>query len=470
MRRCAFTLFAGLALLAAPSASAKYEGRGDPVVIDGASLTKLSGKAAGDIVAFRHRDPKRGKSRWRQLPVQLDERKLVDFGSEPPSNDTSAADETVYGTAAIGQQVLQYADPGTFVGVDPVAGLDGDDEVALMASDAGDKARRRAERPKHTRGASETRVKISDPLGGPAGFVYLFAAKRALPIEKDYVRYSFNLTSGDYKTTYRRAAGPNPETSTIDTETYSIGFSDRWYYDALAIKAPGASGVDILDGFKFTFGPTSCGRSEATFNAAEGAFVANIDGPVRAIRSYVGANSGPLTERTHIFYSDRHQLTTDLRVHAVPGPLTYHDLSASGIGMTYINSANPAGVTVDGVPDSVSDDVAQWHQWTGAQGSLFSADRLESSFKEQLEAGASNWYLDDSTPAPNVQCWGDQVALGQAGLRSTYSMPNTDPRTGGTDFLSSTTTDIVSGPGASAADASLQAQRLDSPLTTVVKP
>ena len=48
---------------------------------------------------------------------------------------------------------------------------------------------------------------------------------------------------------------------------------------------------------------------------------------MRAIRSYVGANSGPLTERTHVFYRDRYTIVTDLRVHAVPGPLTYHDLS-----------------------------------------------------------------------------------------------------------------------------------------------
>ena len=93
-------------------------------------------------------------------------------------------------------------------------------------------------------------------------------------------------------------------------------------------------------------------------------------------------------------------------------------------------------MTVDGAPDSVRSDVAQWHLWTGPQGSLFSADRLESSFEQQLEAAASNWYLDDATPAPNVQCSGDDQALVQA----------------------------------TAADAATQAQRVDSPLTTALKP
>ena len=103
-----------------------------------------------------------------------------------------------------------------------------------------------------------------------------------------------------------------------------------------------ASGVDILDGFKFQFGPTQCGRSEATFNDAEGAFVANVDGPVRAIRAYVGANSGPLTERTDVFWPDRHEIITDLRVHSgIPGPMIYHDLSDAGLGMTYLRRHQP---------------------------------------------------------------------------------------------------------------------------------
>jgi hypothetical protein len=460
-------------LATAPRASAASEGRTDPVVLAGSAIAPLNGIAPDRLVAFRFKRTKSHKhEKWTQIPVQVDQRMFVDFGSEPPNNAAPGSTGTVYGTAPIGYGAMQYADANTFVGPDPNPALDGDDEIALIAGDAGDRARKQTEKPKGTRGAGAVRVMVADPLGGSTRFVYLYESKGSLAggAGEDYVDYAFNLASGDYKTTYKRADGPNPETSTITTDAYQAGFSDRWYYDRLAIKAGGASNVDILDGFKFSFGPTSCGRSEATFNDAEGAFVANIDGPVRAIRSYVGANSGPLTERTNYFYPDRHLIVTDLRVHPVPGPLTYHDLSAAGIGMTYLDSTNPGGVAVDGVPDTVSATLPAWHLWSGPQGSLWSADRVDSSFKDELMAAASLWYLDDSTPAPNLQCWGDAEAYGQAGIRSSYSMPNTDPRGNPVATLHEMTTDIPSEPGMTTAAADQLSRGLDAPLEASVKP
>ncbi len=47
-----------------------------------------------------------------------------------------------------------------------------------------------------------------------------------------------------------------------------------------------------------------CGTAAAaghTFSAAEGAFIVNKSGPVRALRAYIGANSGPYTGRLHVF-------------------------------------------------------------------------------------------------------------------------------------------------------------------------
>ena len=87
--------------------------------------------------------------------------------------------------------------------------------------------------------------------------------------------------------------------------------------------------MDILDRAKATLGPGVCGRSEDTFDDAEGAFIANKSGPVRAIRSYIGANSGPLTQREHIFYEQREDVRTFLRVHAVPGPWDFFDYSSA---------------------------------------------------------------------------------------------------------------------------------------------
>jgi hypothetical protein len=465
-RTCLAAIAVGL--LAPTSAVAD---RSDPVVLTGGDVPALNGVAPGEIVAFSfHRTKSHRHEKWTQVPVQVDQRKVVDFGLQPPSNGTPGVEGTVYGTPAIGQTALQYADPNTFVGPDADPNLDADDEIALMASDAGDRVRKHTVKPKSVWKGGTSRVMVTDPLGAPTRFIYLYRSKGSLDPSagRDYVDYEFKLTSGDYRATYHRTAGPNPETSTISTPLYSAGFTDRWFFDQLAIKAGGASDVDILDGFKAQFAPTSCARSEATFNTGEGAFVANIDGPIRAIRAYVGANSGPLTERTNIFYSDREQIISDLRVHPIPGLLTYHDLSAAGIGMTYRDSTAPAGVPVDGAPDAVGSALPAWRLWSGSQGTLWSADRSEGSLAATLAGGSSPWYLDDSTPAPNLQCWGDAAAYGQAGIQLTAAIPNTDPRGTPVATLRETTTDIVAAPGMSAADAQALSDQLDSPLQTSI--
>ncbi len=450
--------------LAAPSALAA-ERPGEPIVLTGSDLGELRGLAPDRVVAYAHR----GRRGWDRIPVQVDERVTVDFGINPPNNTTAGVPGTVYGTQATGATASQYADPDTFVGADPDPDVDAGDEVVFMAADAGERAPRRAGTPGGVKASRGERVELSDPLGGGKSFVYLYSSRgRARSAGEDYVSYDFELASGDYKTTYRRADGPNPESSRIRTDSYEAGFSDRWMFDDLRIRAGKASGAEILDGFKFSFAPGNCGRSEATFNDSEGAFVANVDGPVRAIRSYVGANSGPLTERTHYFYDSRHDITTDLRVHPVGGSLIYHDLNEAGIGMTFRNSENPGGVPVDGAADAIATGVAEWRMWSGGQGSLFAADRLESTFAESFMAQASEFYADDSTPDVQ-QCWGDALAIGQAGFRSTASLPNTDPRTSPTDHLRTTTTEILSEPNAGANEADRWSRELDAPLRVRVR-
>ena len=210
-----------------------------------------------------------------------------------------------------------------------------------------------------------------------------------------YVTYNFNLLSGAYKTTYKLQDGPNPEDSTVTTPYYTDHFSDRWLKDGLRVKTGGAPRADILDRAKATLGPGVCGRSEDTFDDAEGAFIANKSGPVRAIRSYIGANSGPLTQREHIFYEQREDVRTFLRVHAVPGPWDFFDYSSAAIGMTYRNNLNTGGVTIDGNPDSPASGRLTWESVDGPQGGLSISHFLTT------DIGALNntsHYLDDSTP------------------------------------------------------------------------
>ena len=67
----------------------------DPVVLSGAQLPALASVAAGDVVAFRW------VNSWDQVPVQVDERKSVNF-------------TTVYNNAVSANFVTTvYADPGT---------------------------------------------------------------------------------------------------------------------------------------------------------------------------------------------------------------------------------------------------------------------------------------------------------------------------------------------------------------------
>lgn len=438
-----------------------------PVVLTGAQVPKLIGATPGRVVAFKH-EIVGDVGSWSQVPVQVDERKVVAFGSQPGSNATAGVTGTVYGNGSGGPTALQYADAGTFVGADTDPTVDANDEVAFMTSDAGGKPRSTdvAEPPGVVAG-SGTAVRVADPRGaGEYGFVYLFRSTGALDPSagKDYVDYDFALTSGDYKTTYKRADGPNPETSKVTTDTYEIGFADRWEEVSWKVLASGASGADVLDGHKNQFAISVCGRSNKTFDDAEGAFVANLDGPVRAIRSYVGANSGPLTQRTHVFYRDREVVITDLRVHSIGGIMDYVDLSAAATGMSYRSSTQTSPVTVDGVADTVPAAVPSWEAYEGAQGQIFTRQRFTAS----VSVTSSQYYRDAATTT-ETQCWGDSSLYGAAGSAITSGIPNTDPRTTPTATLQGVRVNEFSAPVADdstiAAAAADWSTDLDTPLT-----
>jgi hypothetical protein len=403
----------------------------DPVVLRGAQVPALAGVAAVDVVAFRWVDG------WDQVPVQVDERKSVDLG-------------TVYNGAAMGFATTVYADPGTFTGADANANVDGDDEVAFMAKDVGPEAPGDASAPAGTVAGSGVKVKVRSTLSGATrdGWIYLFKRSGNLSpgAGESYVRYDFQLLSGAYKTTYKLQDGPNPENTTVTTPYYVDHFSDRWLNDQLKVKAGNASEADILDRAKALLGPGSCGRSEDTFDDAEGAFIANRAGPVRAIRSYIGANSGPLTQREHIFYEQREDIRTFLRVHAIPGPWDFFDYSAAASGMTYRNNLNTGGVTIDGKPDTPAAGQLAWESVDGPQGGLSMA---HSTVTDIAGFTSTSHYLDDSTPGTGAetQCTGDAQAFGQSGPWLNFNLPNTDPRTAGFKSLTSTRTIYFEEPG-----------------------
>jgi hypothetical protein len=118
----------------------------DPVVITGASTPSLQGINPKTLVAFA-----RTATAWRQIPVQVDERKLLNFGR-------------VYGGGANNVNVLGYADVNTHAGKDSNKKLDADDEIAFMARDAGLRVTTATAQPPKTKPRTGVQVKITDPL------------------------------------------------------------------------------------------------------------------------------------------------------------------------------------------------------------------------------------------------------------------------------------------------------------------
>ena len=111
---------------------------------------------------------------------------------------------------------------------------------------------------------------------------------------------------------------------------------------------------------------------------------------MRAIRSYIGANSGTFTQRDDIFYERRQDTFTYLRVHAGISQVSqYLDYSPAATGMIYTNSSvYPASATIDGVPDAaipvpagnaLQTPEAEWEQANGPQGSLSVITRVEQN-------------------------------------------------------------------------------------------
>ncbi len=456
-----FAIAALSALSVSPRQAAQASGSStlnrpeDPVVLTGADVPAMQGLAPGDLVAFKY-----DAGAWTQVPVQVDERALKDIG-------------TIYNAAPSGVLSLVYTDTGTFTGADNDPKIDPNDEIAFMAKDAGGNAPSFSE-PFGVIAHSGVEITVTDPLApSQTGLVYLFRQDGSLSpgAGQTYVTYNFNLLSGDYKLTYKKGSTgtPNPENSTIVSPNYSEHFGDRWQDDETHITAGGATGVDILDRHKAMFAPGQCVRSEDTFDGVvpasplEGAFVTNKSGPVRAIRSYIGANSGPNTQRDHIFYAQRQDIHNELRVHSIPSIMDFYDYSPAAAGMTYYNDLNTGGVPVDGVPDpGILNGQIQWQMITGAQGTVVIAGSVSTNIPS---FSYTSYYLDDANPT-TTQCTGDTQSYASSGVYVNNTVPCTDPGIAGcTTYLNTSSTLYYEAPGETAANAAaLDAQAL-APLT-----
>ncbi|MFM7051065.1 MAG: GC-type dockerin domain-anchored protein, partial [Planctomycetota bacterium] len=296
------------------------------------------------------------------------------------------------------------------------------DELVFMVRDAGTRAPASTATPSGCIAGSRVELALTDPLNGSnLGFAYLFRSDGSIAqgAGVSYVNYSFTfgngLSAANYKASYDYCTGGVAENTTVTTANYSMHYSGRWIEDELRITAGGATGVDILDRHQAFVYPTNCFRSEDTFSGSRGPIVTTKPGPVRAIRSIMGANSGVFTQMTMKYTLARVDHRVDFRVHPIGGYYDVLDFNQNAVGMTYYNNQNPAGVVVNGVQDPIVTTAPNlWELHTGPQGSIAGS----YAFLTNIQLGPEGFveaYYDDSIVAL-CRCTGDLSAYGSSGF------------------------------------------------------
>jgi hypothetical protein len=457
----------------------------DPVMMVGSSVPKLLGTDPTTLVGFAW-----DGTQWHQIPVQVDERDLVN----PSTVLHVATPATEAGTGAP-LTFLTYTEPQagfvtqgytwtpTYVGVDHDPAIDDNDEITFLSNHTGKVPGAGVAPPAGVDPATMSQVTVHDPLHPKqSGSVFLFSATTATPAGGGTtgVQYTFALDSGDYRATYgmgtgalapNNRLGPNPEHSSVTTPAYSLTFGDRWLNDGMRITFGGADGTDILERGRVQF-PNSCIRSEDTFDDAvlaspyEAGFSANISGPVRAIRSHIGANSGTYTADTEVFYPRREDQTVDLRVHAIPGVQAFDDLTTGTAGLVYSDDLAPAGVPIDGQPDTLPAGLPTWQMVSSAtSGSVVSVPSVATD----ITPLTISRYYKDQNPASPAPCTGDAAAWGQFGSSIDSALPCTDPAACvGAKHLTAVRYRYYEGSSTTAASASKLRDHALTPLTVTV--
>jgi hypothetical protein len=275
--------------------------------------------------------------------------------------------------------------------------------------------------------STKKEVVVNDGLTN--SYVYLFQQDGSLQQGAgiNYVQYQYSPTN----TVFDYGSKLNAENSFITTSKYKWHFAGEWISDQLVLN-----NVDILDRHKAFFGDGNCIRSENTFSDGSNAFVTNKAGAIKVIRSYMGANSGPYTQRTNIFYEGRQDILTDLRVHSIEGIQDVFDYSPAAKGMNYTNSLNSTPITIDGVKETVVKGNIQWELVSGSVGSLVILHKKNTTFVGSETTFSSYW--DDAKGRPASRCTGDGQAWGTSGISLGFNLSTlfTEPIKGGHAYTS----------------------------------
>ena len=310
-----------------------------------------------------------------------------------------------------------YEDPKK----DPVPGLDMDDEVVFMASDAGKMAPPGA-LPSGVKKTQMVRLMdVADPVAERV--VYLVQKEGGSSFKgQHYVKFKRNANADQWidKSFFNRddpeALGvsntsygqnlkgkvcPNgsPETAkesddrfardgvVVSTDTYRWEATGRWMVRDIRIKAPGTakpdwttikdSRPDLIDRWKgraFQQSPDSTislvGFEDEQVNwEANSVILGERCGPVRCMREVWGADSGTNVTKTEVFYRDAISYRYLIRVHPIPPDGLYTSWDYNRSAMIPTAAERAAGVKAgryytvlrpQGVPiDGINDDIGQ---------------------------------------------------------------------------------------------------------------
>ena len=310
----------------------------DPIVMTGAALPKLHGHQPAHVVGFSW-----DGNAWHQIPVQVDDRDLVNPGviyhlpralPHAVRHDHPVQDARLHAAAQRPRPATRRSPPTPRPTPTPPSTRN--DEVSLPRQRHGQAGRRPgAASPAGVTPPSREEVKATDPLA-PAhvGYVYLF--------------HSDTLTGGSAGTTGRRTTrSPHARATTSPPTRWGPARRPEQH---LGLQ-PRALHRDDAELHRRPRRPLAQQRAHHRPRAARPASTildrshvlrhrrmrplrghlrrhrhrvrvrsCNIGGPVRAIRSYIGANSYKWTVNTDIFYPDREDSVTELRGHAgLPG-------------------------------------------------------------------------------------------------------------------------------------------------------
>ncbi len=358
----------------------------EPVIMTGSAFPDLAGTVINDIGLFRWDGP---TASFVAIPFQIDERVDHTFNAGTEYEIT----QNIY-------DVFGEED-GT---------LDGDDEVAFLFREAGDRAPSGAPWPSDA-GALRYEIELQDQTGEVTAprWVYLYTGI-GLDISPDML-VSWQIGRD----------------SSISTDLYAIDYIDRWLLVGYRVLSPCGDGGDLIDRVKGRAGlAVDQGETEELWNASA-IFMGGIVGPVRAIRYIRGAASGLNTIHHDIIYPDLWERHVDLRVHPLNSIWFYVDWLPGRVDRLF-TATEPAGVPIDGQNDNgLGTTPVDWEIVRGDAGGLALLYRIPPSpfVSRRDRYWRDDASFDDAPLYPAGYSDEDDSAIGDNGFRF-YSITSSE--------------------------------------------